>query len=70
MKENLNIYYDKKGDYLELRIGKKQKSYFNELENDIFERRSEKNGKIIGISIFNFKKRNKINLKLPLIIKN
>jgi len=41
MKENLNIYYDKKGDYLELRI-----------------------------SIFNFKKRNKINLKLPLIVKN
>jgi len=70
MKENLNIYYDKKGDYLELRIGKKQKSYFNELKNDIFERRSEKNGKIIGISIFNFKKRNKINFKLPLIIKN
>lgn len=66
MKDNLNIHYDKKGDFLELRMGKKEKSYYLDLGDDIFERRSEKTGKIIGIAVFNFKKRNKINVKLPL----
>ncbi len=66
MKENVSIYYGKKGDLLELRIGKKEKSYYFDRGDDIFERRSEKTGKLIGIAVFNFKKRNKVNVKLPL----
>lgn len=57
MKDRLSIFYDKEGDLLELRIGKPTESYFDELEDDIFERVDKKTGEIKGFSIFNFKKR-------------
>ena len=57
MKDELNIYYDKEGDFLEVRIGKPTIAYFKDLGNDIFERVDEKTGEARGISIVNFKKR-------------
>lgn len=56
MKE-LSIYYDKEGDFLEIRIGKPTVAYFKDLGNDIFERVDEKTGEVRGISIVNFRKR-------------
>lgn len=56
MKE-LSIYYDKEGDFLEVRIGKPTIAYFKDLGNDIFERVDEKTGEVRGISIANFRKR-------------
>jgi len=57
MKEELSIYYDKDGDFLEVRVGKPTIAYFKDLGGDIFERIDEKTGEIRGISIVNFKKR-------------
>lgn len=57
MKGKMHIHYDKESDFLEIRIGKPVKGYFNDLGNDVFERVEEKTGKVIGIAIFNFKKR-------------
>lgn len=57
MKNNLNIHYDEEGDFLEIRIGKPTEAYFEELGNDLFERRDEKTEEIKGFAIFNFKKR-------------
>lgn len=69
MKEKINIYYDKGGDFLELIIGSPRKSHFESLGNDIFRRRNEKTNKISGFIIFNFKKqiesRKETRVELP-----
>ncbi|MBI5797717.1 DUF2283 domain-containing protein [Candidatus Woesearchaeota archaeon] len=73
MKENLNIYYDEEGDFLEINIGKITKGSFREIADGIAERIDEKTGKITGISILSFKKRIKkekgLNISLPFKIK-
>ena len=57
MKENMSIYYDEEGDYLEIYFGKIKKGYFKEIGDKFFERIDEKTGKVVGVSIMNFKKR-------------
>ena len=73
MKDKLNIHYDEEGDFLELRIGKPTKSYYEEIKDDIFERRDERTNKVKGLAIFNFKKRTKnmkdLELDIPFEIK-
>ena len=69
MKKNIKIHYDKKGDLLEIRIGKPTESYYEDLGEDIFERHDKKTKEIKGYAIFNFKKRTRnINVDLPLQI--
>ena len=67
MKTNMHLHYDDEADYLEIRVGKPKEGYFNEVGNDLFERIDEKTGKVIGLAIFNFKKRTKkdIDFSLP-----
>lgn len=57
MEKNLNIWFDKEGDFLELTIGKPVKGFFREIGNDMLERVDAKTGKVIGFSILNFSKR-------------
>lgn len=62
----MKIWYDEEGDYLELGFGKK-KGYMKDIGNDMWERIEE--GKVVGISILNFKKRlkkGKSEVSLPL----
>ena len=70
MKEQLQIYYDEEGDFLEINIGKITKGFSREIGDGIAERIDEKTGKITGLSILSFKKRMKkekiLNLLLPL----
>ena len=73
MEKNLNIWFDKKGDFLELTIGKPVKGFFKEIGNDMLQRVDAKTGKVIGFSILNFSKRfDKLKetkrLELPIII--
>ena len=49
--------YDEVGDILEVRVGKPSQAYFEDLGNDIFERKEERTGKTKGFVILNFKKR-------------
>ena len=68
-KHTLNIHYDEKGDLLELRIGTATAAYYEDLGDDVFERRDEKTHEIKGFAIFNFTKRTKklkdITVDLP-----
>ena len=57
MEKNLNIWFDKKGDFLELTVGKPVKGFFREIGDDMLERVNAKTGKVIGFSILNFSKR-------------
>ena len=57
MKKNLNIQYDEDGDILHIRIGELTDCYYEDLGDDIFERRDEKTDEIKGFMVLNFKKR-------------
>ncbi len=67
-KHTLNIHYDAAGDLLELRIGDATAAYYEDLGDDVFERRDEKTDEVKGFAIFNFTKRAKKlkDISLPL----
>ncbi len=50
MGEEINVWYDKEGDYLEVLFDKK-KGYFKETENDAIMEKVDEDGNIIGFSI-------------------
>jgi uncharacterized protein YuzE len=50
MGEEIRVWYDKEGDYLEVLFDKKA-SYFKETENDAVMEKVDKEGNIIGFSI-------------------
>lgn len=73
MKENLNLYYDEEGDFLELNIGEhKEESYFKNLGKGVFEIIDKETNKIRGIAVMGFKKRTQrlkdIKISLPMKI--
>ena len=72
MSNELNIYYDEEGDFLELNIGDYTEGYFKNLDNGIFERIDKKTNKVTGIAIHGFRKRTQglkdIKLTLPIKI--
>jgi uncharacterized protein YuzE len=50
MGEELKIWYDQEGDFLEI-IFERKKGYFRETDNDAVMEKVDENGKILGISI-------------------
>ncbi len=50
MGEEITVWYDKVGDYLEVLFDKK-KGYFKETENDAIMEKVDEDGNIIGFSI-------------------
>ena len=67
----MRVYYDEEGDFLEIMFGESKEDYGEHVSEDIVLFKSEKTGEIIGIGIFNFKKRSKDlkNIKLNLPVK-
>ena len=62
------IHWDEKGDLIEIRFGKATPSYFEEIGDDVFERRDEETKEITGYAIFNIQKRKQsreISVDLP-----
>jgi len=57
MEKKLNFYYDKKGDTLDISIGKPQKAISEEIQDDFFVRKDPKTHKVVGLMILNFEKR-------------
>lgn len=57
------LHYDREGDYLEVRFGKPTLSYYEDLENDVFERRDKKTNEVKGYAIFNVQKRKEKNMQ-------
>ncbi|MBW2076271.1 MAG: DUF2283 domain-containing protein [Deltaproteobacteria bacterium] len=50
MGEEVNVWYDKEGDYLEV-LFETKKGYFQETENDAVMKKIDEEGNIIGFSI-------------------
>jgi uncharacterized protein YuzE len=50
MGEEIRVWYDKEGDYLEV-LFEKRAGYFKETENDAVMEKVDKEGNIIGFSI-------------------
>ena len=57
MKEKMFIHYDAEGDFLEIRFGKPSESQYEEIGDDVFERRDEKTDDVRGYAFFNVQKR-------------
>ncbi len=72
MSNELNIYYDEEGDFLELNIGDYTEGHFKNLGKGIFERIDKKTNKITGIAIHAFRKRTQglkdVKVSLPVKI--
>ena len=72
MKGKLSLYYDEKGDFLELHIGDYTEGHFRNLGKGVFERIDKKTKKVTGIAIMGFKKRTEglkdIRVSLPIEI--
>ena len=70
MKSQMNLYYDEEGDFLEISMGDISNCFFNNSGNGIFEITDKTTNKIMGVAIFNFKKRTQtleaLKLSLPL----
>lgn len=56
-KNKLQVWYDKKGDFLEFRMEKAVKGIYKPVGNECFARVDKKTGKVLGFAIFNFSKR-------------
>lgn len=50
MREEINIWYDDEGDYLEVLFAKK-KGYFKETQNDAIMEKVDEDANVIGFSI-------------------
>ena len=59
MANEMNIYYDEEGDYLEITNGDISNSYFDNVGNGVFKIIDKQTREIKGIAIFSFKKRTK-----------
>ena len=66
---NMNIYHDEEGDFLEITKGDISNCYFDNLGNGLFQIVDKSTGEVRGIAIFSFKARTKnleeIKLNLP-----
>jgi len=72
--EKIEINYDQESDLLEIFIGRAVPSYFDEIDDDLFEGRSKKTNRLTGYKIFNLNKRKKewmksIKITLPADVK-
>jgi len=71
-KKNMEIYYDSEADILEIFMGEPTESYFDEIDDDLFEGRDKKTGEIKSYKIFNLTKRKgnewlkKVKISLPI----
>lgn len=72
MKGQLRVYYDEEADFIEIRVNEPRENYGDEIEDDMVLFRDEKTDEIVGIGIFNFKKRcsdfQELKLDLPVDI--
>lgn len=66
MKNKLSIYHDIESDILEIQIGEPTETFFDEIDDDLFEGHDEETGELKGFKILNFTKRGIKDVKIPL----
>ncbi len=57
MEKKLKFFFDKKGDVLDIAIGKPKKAISREIGNDVIIRIDPETKDIVGFTILNFEKR-------------
>jgi uncharacterized protein YuzE len=62
----MKVWYDEEGDFLELTFTQRKGS-FREIGPDLYER-VDARGNVIGVAIFNFLKRDRKTVEIPLEI--
>ena len=73
--KKIEIDYDFEADLLEIFIGDPSPSYYNEIDDDLFEGRNKETGELTGYKIFNLSKRKKkewmktVKISLPANVK-
>ena len=55
----MHIHWDAEADHLEIRFGVVKPSYYEDIGNDVFERRDENTNKVTGYAFFNVQKKKK-----------
>lgn len=55
--ETMKFFYDKRGDVLDVSLGKPRNAVCEELDNDIIVRRDPKTRGVVGFTVLNFEKR-------------
>ena len=68
--KKIELYYDHETDLLEIFIGESVPSYYNEIDDDLFEGHNKKTNELTGYKIFNLTKRKRewmksIKISLP-----
>jgi len=69
-KKNIEIDYDSEADILEIFIGRPSPSYYDEIDDDLFEGRDKQTGELKGYKVLNLTKRGKDwlkKIKIPLV---
>ena len=69
-KKNIEIDYDSEADILEIFIDGPSSSYYNEIDDDLFEGRDKQTGELKGYKVLNLTKRGKDwlkKIKIPLV---
>ena len=68
--KKIELNYEPESDLLEIFIGEPVPSYFDEIDDDLFEGRSKETNELTGYKIFNLSKRKKewmksVKISLP-----
>ncbi len=67
IRKEISMFYDKEADILEITLGEPSASYFDEVDDDLFEAHDKKTNELKGYKVFNFLKRGGIkNIKILL----
>ena len=61
---NMKVWFDKEGDFLEVTFADRS-GHFQEISPDVYERVDEQ-GDVVGFAIFNFSKRDRKPVEVPL----
>lgn len=73
MGNEMNLYYDEEGDFLEITSGDISNCYFDNVGKGIFEIVDKNTKKVTGIAVMGFRKRTKglkdVKISLPVKIK-
>lgn len=69
MKQKMHVYYDKEGDYLEIRFGEPTESTYEKIGPDTFARIDRKTKKIKGYAVYNVEKSSGASIDIQIPIK-
>ncbi|HLC31392.1 MAG TPA: hypothetical protein VJK51_01885 [Candidatus Nanoarchaeia archaeon] len=68
MNSHMHIYYDKEGDYLEIRFGEPTESTYEKIGSDTFVRVDRKTKEVKGYAVYNVRKGSgaSIDIEIPI----